>query len=182
MKHDREEPKNLGWPADRGAREAKYDGQGALIEKQKRDSVPLTEYERLAQALYDAAREGLGIGREESELFKWLGFPDLAHQIREGIRDAGKVQPSVREAGSVFGGIGISELIGNIPLKGPTTEAEFTEEEIATVKNDARHIPIASLHHIYKRGEALNGSEYNVLGLKWSRLAACAQHLAKMEG
>lgn len=81
---------SMAWLADQGASEAEYDDQGGVVLKKKQP--PESEYERLKRVLYDF---------EVGEFRRWhdwqlahffddIGFPDLAHAIREGIHDREK--------------------------------------------------------------------------------------------
>lgn len=228
MKNEPQKPLHLGWLADAGAREAPLDAQGFLKGEPKRDSVPLTEYERLLQWFYDWARGELdtyeanpAAAKMWANAFEQSGFCDLAHQIREGMRDAKVGQDKDWLAGGHFrcdvhgvfeGGdcpycppesstccvdcnapegsfheIGCSKVKENqswehlFSPQNPTTQAGYTEEEIAVVKNDGKRTSYPMLAKLYRDGPAYNGSEFSALGFKWERLAAIAEHLAKME-
>ncbi len=80
--------------ADEGAMKGEYDEQRALV-KTPEPERQLTDYELLQKALYDRARDcgsDAYFTEREAECFEVMGFPDLAHSIREGLRDASKVQ------------------------------------------------------------------------------------------
>lgn len=76
--------------ADIGAREADYDEQGAVKFKEKAHPQG-GEYQRLRQALYKYAYEGKYAGGAAA-FYDRIGFPDLAHAIREGAHDREKQQ------------------------------------------------------------------------------------------
>lgn len=89
MKH---EPTNNPWlydkrpAADQGRDEATFDGQGfpeALPEKRG----ALNPYDQLKHALYEFGRAGHE-HMTPDRFFEEKGFPDLAHSIREGWKDA----------------------------------------------------------------------------------------------
>lgn len=84
------------WPyehrpiADQGASEARYDGQGALVAGPE-GQRPVSDYERLREALYDQAmNDDYRVTYVLAELFDDMLFHDLAHSIREGVRDSEK--------------------------------------------------------------------------------------------
>jgi len=85
--------------ADQGAIEAsergEFDKQGRLTPGGQCRGLtkPQGDYERLMAALYDRAKRRPQLEKqflECSVFFQSIGFTDLAHQIREGIRDGRK--------------------------------------------------------------------------------------------
>lgn len=200
----------LAWLADKGAREAQYDGQGSLVALPEK-GTRADKYDRLLEALYHAAycarentREGcfvtLGDFIEALENFLEPESDAAGHQIDEGIRDAAKSTAKREEAPaltidnrSVVNGV-TSRMVERTaqriaddlrravaPPTDHTTEP-FTEEEIAAVRNDKESVvaPYSRLAMMYKNGEATTGRKTNIVGQSWSRLAAIAQHLADM--
>lgn len=85
---------SMAWLADQGASEAEYDSQGGVVHKEKQP--PESEYERLKRCLYELGldrEKGVVVGGPSMRLFdEYLGFPDLAHAIREGVRDRDKLE------------------------------------------------------------------------------------------
>lgn len=86
--------------ADQGASEARYDEQGRVVFDNAQPDKPQSDYDKLLQALYDLPfrPDGfpMGFGLFADGLSA-AGFPDLAHQVREGVRDVGKNSDDVED-------------------------------------------------------------------------------------
>jgi len=73
--------------ADQGAGAAKYDGQGSLVALPEKEARVTDRFALFAQALYDhAMNDDERLDEDLAELFEDMGFADLGHQVREGIR------------------------------------------------------------------------------------------------
>jgi len=197
MKHDREEPLHLGWMADRGAKLAPLDAQGFLKEEPKRDSVS-TEYERLLDGLYHAARRAMNGEMLDIALDDY--DPRAGHVLREAARDEEKEigaasQPS--DANHIIDTAAYSpqkwydEIATrlfttdkrrgeDIPPPDNTTEAGFTEEELKNAKAWFLYAGFPSFRAAmeYCRHRATVG-EGLYTARQWERRAACAEHLAR---
>lgn len=194
----------LTWLADEGAREAVYDGQGSLVKVPEKER-PLTDYERLLDGLYEAALELTGERVHDHRAVEALAFfldglslQEAAHQLREGIRDAAYEKTSIR---FVSAETALKEQIGRVipdfdralvdacvsanpPPADDTPSSEalqgWSEEEINVVRLSAESYGGYSAYAKYKH-TYFCGSDGKAAGVH-ARLAAIAEHLAKMEG
>ena len=201
---------------------------------------PVTDrFALLAQALYDhAMNDDVRLDDDLAELFDDMGFEDLGHQVREGVRDAEKrdgnviapvwvnewadVSPELKKAMSekilsptnsvfrqFFNGAdyakerdrtvfytwprqeGKTEVAwrsreyGVAPPADDTPSSEalqgWSEEEIDTVRRsqNACGYSYSKLADWYLR---VANSSGHISNFNYRRLAAIAEHLAKMEG
>lgn len=98
---------SMAWLADKGASEAELDGQGFLTPKQKQP--PESDYERLKRALYNQAFNGHFAAQDMARFFTACNFLDLAHAIREGMRDREKGLGGLKKPVQVCVGMGATD-------------------------------------------------------------------------
>lgn len=178
------------------------DTQGFLSKEPKRDKVCTDRYELLLEAVYKYAASDTkyGISGPAAHFFEIVGFPDLAHQIRAGLKDAEKEAAPPQQSidltnehvrlcaqhewywDSKLGGEkpACPDCEKEAPPSDDNVEPPFTEEEIARVlrfynENDGTFMDRAHDYKCFAEEDAKAAERYR-------RLAACAQHLAQKEG
>lgn len=192
--------------ADQGrdAYHTKCDGQGFLKEQPK-SARPMTDYERLGQVLYDGARKGEGVWHSSADalMLEGMGFPELAHQIREGLRDAAKERTKPVVIGTLRDGceyVACSKHGYYFPSstfcpgclreeaapspRNTTTEAEFTEEEIAVVKAWCKELEFTPTELAKYQVTAIRiwpSAQYLSRAISIQRVRDIAEHLANTE-